>query len=220
MAYIVLNSTPLKIKSVSRDPQLNVVNKGYVGASGSYIKSNGSRGRKLELTVLAVKSDVTKIEAMEKLGKPIIVTSESKADYNGQYYLTNVTYSEGKKGIWSVSITLQEYVEPNVAWTNFKNWNVSSGGGAAGEDTTTTTPLQGCPTLKKGDRGDCVRELQTLLKLCGYYTYVDGHMLTIDDYFGQYTQDSVIAFQRANNVTADGVVGPETKAKLGNLLGG
>lgn len=214
MAYIVLNSTPVKIKSISRDPQLNIVNKGYVGASGSYIKSNGSRGRKIELTVLARKTDIAKIEAMEKLGKPIILTSESEADYNGQYYLTGVTYNEGKKGIWSVSITLLEYVEANVAWTNFEKWNVSSSGsGAAGEDTTTTNPLQGCPTLAKGDRSTCVGELQTFLKLFGYYVYT-GHVLDVDNYFGQYTESAVKAFQTDHGLTPTGIVDPETRAKM------
>lgn len=214
MSYIVLNSTPLKIKSISRDPQLKIVNKGYVGASGSYIKSNGSKGRKIELTVHAGKPDIAKIEAMEKLGKPIILTSESKADYNGQYYLTSVTYSEGKKGIWSVSITLLEYVEPNVAWTNFEKWNVSSSGsGAAGEDTTTTNPLQGCQTLAKGDRSECVGELQAFLKLFGYYVYT-GHVLDVDNYFGQYTESAVKAFQRDKGLTSTGIVDPKTRAKM------
>ena len=213
-SYIVLDNIPLKIKSISRDPQLNVVNKSYVGADGSFIRHKGSKGRKIDLSVYVGKDQIEKIETLERKGSPVVLTSESEANYNGQYYITEIRANEERKGVWGYSISLQEYVEPNIIYSNFSNWNVSSGGGAAGGDEVVTVPLADCPTLRLGDRGDCVEELQTFLKLYGYYVFTDGHSTIIDGYFGSYTEDAVKAFQRDNKLQATGIVGPETKAKM------
>ena len=59
-------------------------------------------------------------------------------------------------------------------------------------------------TLKYGDRGNRVRELQTALNKLGYNT--NG----IDGSFGAGTQRAVIAFQRANQLKADGLAGTRT----------
>lgn len=60
-------------------------------------------------------------------------------------------------------------------------------------------------TLKKGARGAEVEQLQTLLK-CG---------LEIDGVFGAKTDAAVRAFQIANNLKGDGIVGVLTWAALG-----
>lgn len=57
--------------------------------------------------------------------------------------------------------------------------------------------------LKFGDVGMDVKRLQTLLKL------------NPDGVFGKNTQTAVIAFQKANGLQADGIVGAKTKAALG-----
>jgi len=64
-------------------------------------------------------------------------------------------------------------------------------------------------SLKKGDENsDAVRLLQSKLKSYGFYSgNVDGD-------FGQGTEDSVKAFQRANGLTADGKAGASTLTKL------
>lgn len=214
MAYVVLDNIPLRVKSISRDPQLNVVNKSYVGADGSFIRRKGSKGRKLDLNVYVGKDQIEKVETLERKGTPVVLTSESKATYNGQYYITEIRANEERKGVWSYSISLQEYIEPNIIFSNFSNWNVSSGGGAAGTDEVVTVRLSSCPTLHLGDRGDCVGELQTYLKLTGYYIYSNGHPLEVDNYFGELTEESVKAFQVANGILPTGVVDPETKSKM------
>jgi len=58
--------------------------------------------------------------------------------------------------------------------------------------------------LQKGDRGSDVRFVQSILKELGYYKY------KLDSYFGQKTEEAVIAFQTAEGIRADGIVGPET----------
>ena len=60
-------------------------------------------------------------------------------------------------------------------------------------------------TLKKGDQGRAVKELQTLLDTHGFWTY---HKIT--DYFGGVTETAVKNFQKAKGIDDDGVVGDTT----------
>ena len=68
------------------------------------------------------------------------------------------------------------------------------------------------PTPKSLQRGftgsDDVREMQKKLKELGYYKG------SPDGDFGSGTEDAVIAFQKANGLTADGKAGPKTLEKL------
>lgn len=59
------------------------------------------------------------------------------------------------------------------------------------------------PVLRRGSKGEAVKELQRLL--CG---------LEIDGSFGPLTEAAVIEFQKANGLTVDGIVGPETWGAL------
>jgi len=52
-----------------------------------------------------------------------------------------------------------------------------------------------------------VRAVQQALSDAGHPTAVDGD-------HGPKTRDAVTAFQRANNLTVDGIVGPATRAAL------
>ena len=63
--------------------------------------------------------------------------------------------------------------------------------------------------LSKGSKGGEVKEVQTRLKRWGYY---NG---SIDGVFGESTKKAVIAFQKKNGLTADGVVGKSTYKALG-----
>ncbi|MFC0540487.1 GH25 family lysozyme [Kutzneria chonburiensis] len=68
------------------------------------------------------------------------------------------------------------------------------------------------PTLKQGASGADVLEAQCRLNLAmepGHYP-----LLTIDGNFGGGTQDRVEDFQRCTGLSADGVLGPNTWAKL------
>ena len=66
------------------------------------------------------------------------------------------------------------------------------------------------PTLRLGDRGEYVSELQRILTSLGY------NPGSIDGIFGQGTQNAVIAFQRANGLSPDGIVGSATWTALIN----
>ena len=73
--------------------------------------------------------------------------------------------------------------------------------------------------LKQGSKGSEVKEVQRRLKNWGYYKG------SVDGVFGAGTKSAVIAFQKKNGLTADGVVGKATYKALGmtasyNLLVG
>ena len=63
--------------------------------------------------------------------------------------------------------------------------------------------------LRQGATGNEVKEVQRRLKLWGYY---NG---SVDGVFGAGTKKAVIAFQKKNGLTADGVVGTSTYKALG-----
>ena len=69
-------------------------------------------------------------------------------------------------------------------------------------------------TLRFGDSGADVKELQRRLKQWGYYTSA------VDGVFGSKTLTAVKLFQRKNGLTADGIVGSKTLAALGMSLSG
>ena len=76
-----------------------------------------------------------------------------------------------------------------------------------------TTPVSAKPitkipaTIRRGARGDLVKQLQTLLSK-------DGSSLEIDGIFGPGTQSAVRAFQSRHNLVVDGIVGPKTWTEL------
>jgi hypothetical protein len=88
--------------------------------------------------------------------------------------------------------------------------------------TTSTTPEETAPPLTvelpadgrlaRGDRGQEVETLQTAL--AGLELY-QGE---VDGVYGEGTQAAVIEFQQANDLTADGIVGPDTVRALNAAL--
>lgn len=68
------------------------------------------------------------------------------------------------------------------------------------------------PTIRKGSSGEDVKYCQQLLMKLGY----DLSPYNDDGKFGAKTQAAVIAFQKANGLGADGVVGPLTWEALTN----
>ena len=70
------------------------------------------------------------------------------------------------------------------------------------------TPVTTQPMIRTGSRGDAVRKLQELLNAKGYTCG------SVDGIFGSKTYAAVLAFQKANGLAADGIVGPLTWGKL------
>ncbi len=74
-------------------------------------------------------------------------------------------------------------------------------------DVKTLPPIPGF-TMRPGDRGDAVRELQQTMTALGFYAG------TADGSYGDGTRLAVAAFQRDRRLTADGIAGPDTQAAL------
>lgn len=77
--------------------------------------------------------------------------------------------------------------------------------GVAGPNT-----LTGCPTLKKGSQGAITKIMQQRLIDLGYPCGPYG----ADGINGGKTQEAIKSFQRANGLSADGIVGQKTWRKL------
>lgn len=65
------------------------------------------------------------------------------------------------------------------------------------------------PILKIGSRGAAVSEVQQVLQDKGYYK------MSVDGIFGNGTYSAVKTFQRSKGLVSDGIVGPNTYARLG-----
>lgn len=103
----------------------------------------------------------------------------------------------------------------------FQNANGLAADGIVGKltwaklyDTTTALPSASTatgtqPMVYRGSRGDAVRRLQELLHKKGF------DCGAVDGIFGSKTYAAVMAFQKANGLSADGIAGPLTWGKLG-----
>lgn len=65
------------------------------------------------------------------------------------------------------------------------------------------------PTVGPGSTGHWVREVQSVLN------YYDSAGLIVDGIYGRLTRAAVIQGQRRNGLDPDGIVGPNTWAKMG-----
>ena len=72
----------------------------------------------------------------------------------------------------------------------------------------TATPKPTSSALRVGSTGAKVKFMQQRLKALGYYTG------SVDGTFGEGTRKALVAFQKANGLTADGVAGTATLNKL------
>ena len=82
-------------------------------------------------------------------------------------------------------------------------------GKTAAEESKEETAAQAASgTMRQGDRGENVRQLQAKLKELGLYS------LKTDGVYGKGTAQAVLAFQQKNGLKTDGIAGPKTLAKL------
>lgn len=120
--------------------------------------------------------------------------------------------------IWLINKLMKEFtielanIVPHQKWSGkycphnlLPNWSsfiekirVESGGGAM-------------PTLRNGDTGPLVSQLQTDLNRIGYN-------LTVDGSFGSATERAVKNFQEKNKLVIDGIYGPATQVKLAEAI--
>ena len=87
----------------------------------------------------------------------------------------------------------------------------SSSSGASSSNSSVSS--SGGTTLRYDMRSDAVLKLQQDLSKLGYYSgKISGH-------FGSKTESAVMSFQKANGLSADGIAGSKTLAKIATALG-
>jgi len=102
-----------------------------------------------------------------------------------------------------------------AAVTQFQQNNELVADGIVGRNTwTTLLTLPPYPTLRRGSRGIYTRYLQQKLTSKLY------PLGAADGIFGEATEKAVLEFQRENNLTADGIVGPRTWEVVSQIGGG
>jgi len=116
--------------------------------------------------------------------------------------------------------TRQGVITSKVTDGKWVNWGELKGvdySGSAPEPAPEPTPAPDQrPTLRRGDKGPYVVELQTDLKKLGYGLGPCG----IDGDFGRATKAAVEQFQLEHRLTVDGICGPKTWAAIDTALAG
>jgi len=110
------------------------------------------------------------------------------------------SYERDKLRNLATSLGIFTYVEPKVLTPTWVHVDRRFG--------TPACSRGGYPLLKRGDKGVYVAVLQDALNTLGH------NAGTIDGIFGGGTMDAVIRFQKANSLTADGIVACSTWDKL------
>ena len=116
---------------------------------------------------------------------------------------------------WGISIAdTDTWLDPGSSGYSVVDAKIRSTLGVATAATTTpattpaVTPPKASANTKLGDTGEEVLDLQTMLQALGY------NPGTLDGIFGQNTLAAVKAFQKANSLSVDGIVGPLTQTAL------
>lgn len=113
-----------------------------------------------------------------------------------------LAFQKKTKGLWEDGIAGPDTLQALYSSNATRNGSSSNSSGTSGSS-------GGKPeTLEMGSTGSEVRRLQQKLKDLGY---LSG---SADGSFGVATQAAVIAFQKNNNLTADGKAGTATQSKL------
>ncbi len=89
----------------------------------------------------------------------------------------------------------------------------TAGSSSSGTSSSSSSVSSAGTTLRYDMRGDAVLKLQQDLNKLGYYSG------TISGHFGSKTEAAVMSFQKANGLSADGIAGSKTLAKIATALG-
>ena len=89
----------------------------------------------------------------------------------------------------------------------------TAGSSSSGTSSSGSSVSSAGTTLRYDMRGDAVLKLQQDLNKLGYYSG------TISGHFGSKTEAAVMSFQKANGLSADGIAGSKTLAKIATALG-
>lgn len=128
---------------------------------------------------------------------------------------TGIVYDFDDKSVYTIEgnsgnqVAYQKYNRnASNLWYGYPKYDVV--------DTTepATTPAPTPTSLTKGMTGAAVKDMQTKLIKLGYSCGSPG----ADGIFGDYTLAALKKFQTANKLVVDGIYGPQSKAKLEDLV--
>ncbi|MFE5207424.1 peptidoglycan-binding protein [Streptomyces sp. NPDC056600] len=163
---------------------------------------------------LATNSSVTKrLSSVSQLQKGDLLIDYSTTDGDFRHVVifekwANTAHSAywayEQRGTYGTTHRQLKYGIGNDNYDPFRPVKFGGGGTAPAP---APAPSVAWPVLKSGSSGADVRSAQYLLKAQGY-------TLDADASFGPKTKSAVIAFQKARGLSADGVIGPLTWAKL------
>lgn len=136
-------------------------------------------------------------------GTAIDLTLEGQLDRRGdgqvQEGLTRIAPIFNRHGwFWGAGFRTEDAMHFECSDELIRKWATEGAFGTAVQATAASGPL-----LTLGDRGPEVTKLQEALNRKGAHLFADGD-------FGRNTMAAVMAFQAANGLTADGVVGVKT----------
>lgn len=181
-----------------------------------------NRGQKVRTNLYELKNTKMKamivetcfVEATEdvalyrRLGHDKVGQAIAEAIVNGKAVenTTPVKNEEIIKPVQAPVSNTDDWVARLQAECNKQGFSNQSVDGIAGPNT-----LKGCPTLRKGAKGNITKLLQEKLVNLGYST--NG----VDGIFGSGTYSAVREFQKTRGLSVDGIVGQNTWRKLLNL---
>lgn len=137
-----------------------------------------------------------------------VITSES--GWNSSKVFWTKTRKKGSNGRWGSSSAYKflGFIY-NPAVSDEENETLAQSANQSEEECKVNLKY-----LKKGDKGDAVKALQTLLSGYGYKMTSGTKTYGVDGSFGTATYNAVRNYQKANGLTVDGKVGPATWSKL------
>lgn len=173
--------------SMAALPVVAMAQNGYVTASALYLRKEAM----LDADVVATLHSGDKVE----------ITGTSS---NGKWY--KVTYGKKSGYVWQEYISLNSSEEDAESLSALTTYIDADDGHHGSYPTASSKPS--ASKLEKGDKGEDVKKLQKALKILGYYTG------DLDGGYGPATEKAVKAYQKATDLTQDGVAGSKTLKKL------
>lgn len=146
----------------------------------------------------------------KKLGPDTIGKAIAEAIVNGKAAENTITIQkeEVSKPVQTTASTGDDWVARLQDECNKQGFSNQKVDNYPGPNT-----LSGCPTLRKGAKGNITKLAQEKLISLGY----DLGKYGVDSNFGTATYNAVVKFQKDNGLIPDGIIGQNTWRKLLNL---
>ena len=129
--------------------------------------------------------------------------------WNGKKY-SHVGLYTGDGTVIEAMGTIGGVTTTKVSLSKWTHWGELTGVEYGGENSQLSEESEERPMLRRGSKGEAVRELQAILLGLGY----DLGPCGADGIFGRCTDAAVRKFQQDRGLTVDGIAGPKTYGEL------